>query len=105
MKVHKKKSAAGPRKKPAAKASARSTNGMSSPYGFRQIENEWLQKHPEKLRACAGEYVMVEGEEIVAHSKEPADLARVARQRGIKIPYIFFVEPPLPPNTFRIGWI
>jgi hypothetical protein len=48
---------------------------------------------------------MVEGEEIVAHSKEPAELVRVAKERGIKIPYIFFVEPPLPPNTYRIGWL
>ena len=78
---------------------------MSSPYRLRQVENEWLRKHPEKLRACAGEYVMLEGEEIVAYSKEPADLARVAREGGIKVPYIFFVEPPLLPNTFRVGWL
>ena len=78
-------------------------NGFASPYGYRVIENEWLQKHPEKLRACAGEYVVVEGRRIVAHSKDAAKAIEKAKLRGVKIPYIFFVEPPLPPNTYRIG--
>ncbi len=75
----------------------------SSPYGYRVVENEWLNAHPEELRKCAGEYVIVEGTEVIAHGKEPADLFKIAQRRGIKIPYIFFVEPPLPPNTYRIG--
>jgi uncharacterized protein DUF5678 len=105
MKPAAKKPRAPKRKKATRGKSPSVQNGFASPYGSRVIENEWLQKHPEKLRACVGEYVMVEGEEIVAHSKEPAELVRVAKERGIKIPYIFFVEPPLPPNTYRIGWL
>jgi hypothetical protein len=85
------------------KSAKSAPNGLSSPYGYRVVENEWLNKHPEELRKCAGEYVIVEGTEIIAHGTEPAELLKVARRRGIKIPYIFFVEPPLPPNTFRIG--
>jgi hypothetical protein len=80
-------------------------SGPSSPYGFRVVENEWLNKHPGELRKCAGEYVIVEGTEIIAHGKEPAELFEIATRRGIKIPYIFFVEPPLPPNTYRVGWL
>jgi Family of unknown function (DUF5678) len=77
----------------------------SSPYGYRVVENEWLKAHPEELRKCAGEYVIVEGTEIIAHGKEPAKLFEVAKRRGVKTPYIFFVEPPLPPNTYRTGWL
>jgi hypothetical protein len=94
------------RKKPGPNKSANpARNGLASPYGYRVVENEWLNRHPEELRKCAGEYVIVEGKEIVAHGKEPAELLEIAKRRGIKIPYIFFVEPPLPPNTYRIGWL
>jgi hypothetical protein len=90
------------RKKPVSR-SAVPQDKPSSPYGDRVVENEWLNAHPEELRKCVGEYVIVEGTEIVAHGKEPAKLFEIAKRRGIKVPYIFFVEPPLPPNTYRIG--
>ena len=82
--------------------------GKSAPNGFsaigsRVVENDWLNEHPEKLRPHAGEYVVVKGRRIVAHDKDAAVAVKTARRRGIISPYIFFVEPPLPPNTFRIG--
>jgi len=78
------------------------SNGFSL-IGSRVVENEWLDQHPEKLRAHASEYVVVEGRRIVAHNKDAALAIQSARRRGISSPYVFFVEPPLPPNTFRIG--
>ena len=93
------------RQKPASRKSAQSAaNGFSST-GSRVVENEWLNEHPEKLRPHAGEYVVVEGRRIVAHSKDAAVAVETAKRRGITSPYIFFVEPPLPPNTVRIGWL
>ena len=79
-------------------------NGFSS-IGSRVIENEWLAKHPEKVRAHAGEYVVVEGRRIIAHDRDAAKAVDAARRRGVTNLYIFFVEPPLPPNTARIGWL
>ncbi len=93
------------RKKATIRSAKAVQDKLSSPYGHRVVENEWLRAHPEELRKCAGEYVIVEGTEIIAHGKEPAELFEIAQRRGVKIPYIFFVQPPLPPNTYRIGWL
>jgi hypothetical protein len=93
------------KKKPArGKAAGSAANGFSS-IGSRVTENEWLNAHPEKLRPHAGEYVVVEGRRVVAHNKDAALAVQTARRRGVKVPYIFFVEPPLPPNTYRLGWL
>jgi hypothetical protein len=55
MKAKAKKPVPRARKKPAARKSAPSAaNGVSSPYGYRVVENKWLNKHPEKLREHAG---------------------------------------------------
>src|SRR5271166_2764891 len=99
MKAKAKKPIRRTRKKSAASESAQSAANGFSLTGSRVVENEWLDKHPEKLRAHAGEYVVVEGRRIVAHHKDAAVAIQVARQHGITSPCIFFVEPPLPPNT------
>jgi hypothetical protein len=104
MKAKAKKPIPRARKQPVAKKSVKSAaNGLSSPYGYRVVENEWLNSHPQELRKCIGEYVIVEGTEIIAHGTDPGKLFEIAKKRGIKTPYIFFVEAPLPPNTYRIG--
>jgi len=92
------------RKKPMVSRSVKAAkNGLSSPYGYRAVEGEWLEKHPEKLRPHIGEYVVVEGRRIVAHSKDAAAAIKEATRKGVKIPFIFFVPPPLPKNTYWIG--
>jgi Family of unknown function (DUF5678) len=90
-------------KKPMTRKSAQSAPNGHSRQGFRDVENEWLSKHPEELRKCAGEYVIIEGTEIIAHGTEPAKLYKIAKRRGIKIPFIFFVPPPRPKNVYWIG--
>ena len=78
-------------------------NGVSSPHGYRAIEMEWMNKHPEKLRRYAGEYVILEGTRIIAHGTDTPKMFAIAKRRGVKIPFIFFVPPPLPKNTIWIG--
>ncbi len=103
MKAKAKKPVPRARKKPSPAEPSRSAANGFSVTGSRVAENEWLNEHPEKLRPYAGEYVVVEGRRVVAHNKDAAVAVKTARRRGITSPYIFFVEPPLPPNTFRIG--
>jgi hypothetical protein len=103
MKAKAKKPVRRVRKKPVTGKSAPSASNGFSSIGSRVVENEWLNAHPEELRKCAGEYVIVEGRRIVAHNRDAAVAVQTARRLGITSPYIFFVEPPLPPNTFRIG--
>lgn len=71
--------------------------------GFRRRELEWRRAHGEVLRAFAGQWVVLEGEEIVAHGDDPATLAAAARVRGIQVPYIFYVEPTRDKDVVRMG--
>lgn len=103
MKAKAKKSVHRARKKSVVSKPAKlAGNGVSSPYGDRIVEMEWVNKHPEKLRPYAGEYVVVEGTRVVAHSPDAAEAIRTAKRRGVVIPFILFLEKP-DPNSIRIG--
>lgn len=65
----------------------------SSPVGaHRERELEWRHTHARELRQYENQWVVLEGEEIIAHSPEAAQAIRQAKSRGIRTPYIFFVE-------------
>jgi hypothetical protein len=74
-----------------------STQNSSQPApratGFRERELEWRRTHTRELRALQNQWVVLEGEQIIAHGENPADLIREARSKGVRTPYIFFVEP------------
>jgi len=59
---------------------------------YRGREQEWRRTHREILQTFAGEWVVLEGEKIVAHGGDPVQVVAQARARGIKIPYLFYVE-------------
>ena len=59
--------------------------------GLREQEHAWCRSHVDELRAFSGEWVILEGERIVGHGKDPAALIPEARRQGIKIPYIFHI--------------
>jgi len=69
---------------------------------FRDRELEWRQTHREELQAFANEWVALEGEEIIAHDRDPVRVFEQAKQRGISSPYIFYVESA-DENVVRIG--
>lgn len=60
--------------------------------GYRIREIEWRRNHAEDLRALAGQWVALEEENIVAHGRDALEVVRETRARGIKKPYIFYVE-------------
>ena len=60
--------------------------------GHRSRELEWCRTHTEVLCQFAGQWVVLEGEEIVAHGDDPLQVVAEARAKGIQIPYIFYVE-------------
>jgi Family of unknown function (DUF5678) len=67
-------------------------SAVSSPRaGLRDKEREWCRAHADELRSLSGEWVILQGERVVGHGKEPAALITEARRQGIKIPYIFYV--------------
>jgi Family of unknown function (DUF5678) len=69
---------------------------------LREREDAWLRSHPDVFRSYAGQWLVVEGEQVVAHGKDPARLVKDARARGVRIPYVFYVEPPRP-GVVRLG--
>ena len=69
---------------------------------FRERELEWRQSHREELQAFANQWVALEGDEIIAHDRDPVRVFERTKQRGIRSPYIFYVESA-DENVVRIG--
>jgi len=59
----------------------------------RSREIAWRRAHEHELRALAGQWVILEGDELIARGPDPRPLVATARARGIQVPYLFFVEP------------
>jgi hypothetical protein len=59
----------------------------------RSREIAWRRAHEHELRALAGQWVILEGDELIASGPDPRPLVATARARGIQVPYLFFVEP------------
>ena len=68
----------------------------------RQVEQEWRRSHQDVLLTYADQWVVLEGEKIVAHGEDPAELVELARAKGIDVPYVFYVDPPRP-GIVKIG--
>jgi hypothetical protein len=68
----------------------------------RHRELEWRRTHMETLKQFENEWVVLEGEDIIAHGPDATQVIREAKSRGIRMPYIFFVERESD-NLVRIG--
>ena len=66
----------------------------------RTREAAWLAQHQE---AYAGQWVAVEGDQLLASGPDPLPLYAAAKQQGVQTPFIVHVlaEDPLP---FVPGW-
>jgi hypothetical protein len=69
----------------------------------RQRELEWIETHADQLRRLAGEWVVLEGEDLIAHGKSASRVLASARRKGIKVPFVFYVEPPYVEPTTHFG--
>lgn len=76
------------RPKPAAEPT--SDPGFSPPRRARELA--WRRAHENELQAYAGHWVVLEGEEIIAHGEDPASVVEGARAKGVDVPYVFYVE-------------
>ena len=65
--------------------------------GHRRVEQAWRRSHQDLLVShYAGQWVVLEDEDIVAHGEDPVQLVERAREAGIEVPYVFYVDPPRP---------
>ena len=68
----------------------------------RHRENAWRRRHEAELATYAGQWVVLEGETIIAHGTEPVRLIEQAKGQGVQIPYVFYVEK-LPQDVVMMG--
>jgi hypothetical protein len=59
---------------------------------MREAENKWMVSHREELQRYRGEWVVLEGEEVISHAVNPFDAVVEAKNKGIKVPYIIFID-------------
>jgi len=55
------------------------------------------------MRRLAGDRVVLEGEDLVAHGKNATRVVASARRKGIKVPFAFYVESPDREPTAHVG--
>ncbi len=69
----------------------------------RQHEFDRIETHGEEMRRLAGEWIVLEGDQLVAHGKNAARVFAKARRKGIAVPFVFYVEPPAAEGTAQFG--
>jgi hypothetical protein len=69
----------------------------------RAVEMRFMDEHPEAFDPFIGEWVVLEGNSILSHGPDPVTVVNEARDAGISVPLIFYVEPKLGPNQGRLG--
>ncbi len=71
------------------------TNGkrvpLPVPYKDRSREYEWLKEH---AREYAGQWVALEGDRLIAHGANAAEVFAAADASGVERPFLLRVEDP-----------
>lgn len=57
----------------------------------RQTELEWLSKNKEMLGQYQGQWIGVEGTQLIAHSVSAEEVFKAVKEKGIAVPFIVFV--------------
>jgi hypothetical protein len=57
----------------------------------RQTEMNWLTRHKNVMSQYAGQWIVLEKDELIANSSDYAKARDAAVQKGIKRPFIIFV--------------
>lgn len=69
----------------------------------RQRELQWMRSHRQELADLAGEWVVVEGEALVAHGKDLLLVVQEAKAKGIRVPFLQHIESRRSKGTGYIG--
>ena len=70
---------------------------------YRRRELEWCRTHVTELAHFAGEWVVLEGEEVIAHGRDVGRVVAKARRKGVKVPYVFYVQEPGSTRVVHLG--
>lgn len=69
-------------------------------YNTRMREREWIKAHHDEY---LGQWVVVEGDTLIAHGTSAREVYLAARAAGVEVPYIEEVMPDLEP--YLGGWV
>ena len=58
---------------------------------LREAEMQWLEENRETVANLGGQWIAVEGNRLVSHSADFADVLETTKKEGIQIPFILFV--------------
>ena len=76
------------------------TQSSTPSYRTYERENAWLDAHRDEY---LGQWVVVEGDGLVAHGTNPQEVYLAARDSGVEVPYLVRVENREEP--FTGGWL
>jgi hypothetical protein len=60
--------------------------------GTMSIEMEWLTTNAKELSEFKGEWLLIEGRELIAHSKDFNEIRQAVEARGITAPFLYYVS-------------
>jgi len=66
----------------------------------RQTELAWLERHAAELRPLAGQWLAINGEELVSYGHTLAEVLEGARRRGVANPLLLRAPGPEPEISF-----
>jgi hypothetical protein len=58
----------------------------------RERERLWRQTHRAELQQFVGQWIVLEGEQVVARGADPVEVVREARAKGIRGPFVHRVQ-------------
>lgn len=66
-------------------------------------EMDFVRDHPEVFDGLVGQWIVLEGQTIIAHGDDPAQIASEARTKGVRVPFLFRVERKRSKDEGTIG--
>jgi hypothetical protein len=77
--------------------------GSRMPSIRRTRELRWLAEHAEELAGYAGEWIILDGDELVAHAPDFLQALAEARRRGVRVPFVERIPSDQPAAGSSMG--
>lgn len=58
----------------------------------------WLEEHASELSTLAGEWLVIEGDALIAHGPDYLAVLAEARQQGVDVPFVEHVPQHVAPG-------
>lgn len=79
---------------PPAAGFVRESEPTATPAVTMSAEMEWLTSHTEELSGFRGEWLLIMGRELIAHSKDFKEIHNAVEAHGITAPFLYYVSTP-----------